>query len=35
MPFDNEEFPSDATDAFTAAAQEQTGSALEPYIYTQ
>lgn len=29
------DFPAGASAAFEAAAGEQTGSALEPYIYTQ
>jgi hypothetical protein len=35
MSFDTHELPPDATEAFNAAAAEQSWSALEPYIYTQ
>jgi hypothetical protein len=35
MASEDFDFPTDTTAAFAAAAAEQTGSVLEPYIYTQ
>lgn len=35
MRTDDLELPPDSTTAFETAAGEQTGSVLEPYIYTQ
>jgi hypothetical protein len=35
MASDDFDFPATASTAFVAASEEQTGSVLEPYIYTQ
>lgn len=34
MAFEDVDFPTDVTAAFEAAASEQSGSVLKPYIYT-